>query len=144
MIEYCYSILNLNLDRKRGNITDELVEKRYLEALDRWDKQGIKFFKSEVKLQEYKEILKYAYERVKTKEDREEYDKLIYMQKRYEQIINPKDRRKKSTKPNLNKGKITDLNKKMQSKSTKEMVEQIKRQAEKDYPIPTPEELEER
>ena len=43
MVNY-YSILNLGLNKKRGNITDELVKNHYEKAMKLCEEQGIKFF----------------------------------------------------------------------------------------------------
>ena len=125
MVNY-YSILNLGLNKKRGNITDELVKNHYEKAMKLCEEQGIKFFGSMEALEDYKEMLKDAYRAIGTENARKHYDELLYTIEEY-----------------MRTKKVEKL---IEQKSKKvELLEQIKKQAQEKYPIPKPpKKLEER
>lgn len=149
MVNY-YSILNLGLNKKRGNITDELVKNHYEKAMKLCEEQGIKFFGSMEVLEDYKEMLKDAYRAIGTENARKHYDELLYTIEEYmrtkkvEKLIE-----QKSKKVELDKGKISNFKDAIRNitknEDTKEILEQIKKQAQEKYPIPKPpKKLEER
>lgn len=142
MVNY-YSILNLGLNKKRGNITDELVKNHYEKAMKFCEEQGIKFFGS-------MEVLEDAYRAIGTENARKHYDELLYTIEEYmrtkkvEKLIE-----QKSKKVELDKGKISNFKDAIRNitknEDTKEILEQIKKQAQEKYPIPKPpKKLEER
>lgn len=137
MVDY-YSILNLTIHKKRGEITNKLVKEHYEEAIKRCEEQRIKFFRTKENLDNYKEILNDAYMALANENARKHYDELMDMLEKHAQ----------TKKADTNKGKITNLKNAMQNMTktpdTKKMLEQIKEKAEKEHPIPKPEELGER
>lgn len=141
MVDY-YRILNLSMQKKQGKITDELVKKYYDEAMKR-DKEYNNFFDDE--------ILNDAYRALANENARKHYDELMDMLETHEQTKKAEKRKNiepKTRKVDTNKGKISNLKTAMQNMSkspdTKEILKQIKEQAEKEHPISKPEELGER
>lgn len=148
MVDY-YSILNLTIHKKRREITNELVKEHYEEAIKRCEEQGIKFFKTKENLDDYKEILNDAYMALANENARKHYDELMNMLEKEEQAKKLRKQQKSGEKTiGLGKGKISSLKEAMQNMSkspdTKEILKQIKEKAQKEHPIPKPEELEER
>lgn len=149
MVDY-YRILNLKWNKEKGNITDELVKKHYIERVKICEEYGIKFFKTEAMLNEYRIILDSAYMALATENARKQYDELIDMLEHIQTKKTEKQKniKHKTAKVDTNKGKISNLKTAMQnmtkSPDTKEMLKQIKEKAQKEHPIPTPEELGER
>lgn len=146
MVDY-YSILNLSLDKKRGNITDELVKRRYEEAMKICKEQGIKFFGSMEKLEENEEMLKDAYRALATENARKHYNELLSIIEEHKRTLKlEKGIEQKATKLGLDKGKISDLKNAFQNmtrtKDTKEILGKIRKQAQEKYPISKPEEFE--
>lgn len=139
MVDY-YRILNLSMQKKQGKITDEMVKKHYDEAMKR-KKDFYNFFDDE--------ILNDAYLALANENARKHYDELMDMlekdaqRKKSEKQINIES---KTRKVDANKGKISNLKNAMQNMSkspdTKEILKQIKEQAQKEHPIPKPEEFE--
>lgn len=136
MIDY-YRILNLSMQKKQGKITDELVKKKYDEAMKR-AKEYENFFDDE--------ILKDAYRALSNENARKHYDELRTMLEKEEQTKKLRKQQNSEEKTTgLGKGKISSLKVAMQnmykSPDTKEILKQIKEQAEKEHPISKPEEL---
>lgn len=147
MVDY-YRILNLKWNKEKGNITNELVEKHYKERVKICDEYGIKFFKTEAMLNEYRIILDSAYMALANENARKHYDELMDMLEKHAQTKKAEKQKNiepKTRKVDTNKGKITNLKNAMQNMTktpdTKKMLEQIKEKAEKEHPIPKPEEL---
>ena len=144
MVEYYYSILNLGLQKKRGDIiTDELVKKHYDECMKRCLEQGIKLFGNEENLQEHIAMLKEAYRAIGTENARRYTDELIAMIEEHRKTRNlekQKNIEPKTRKVDTDKGKISNLKTAMQNMSkspdTKEILKQIKEKAQKEHPIP--------
>lgn len=149
MVDY-YRILNLKWNKEKGNITDELVEKHYIERVKICEEYGIKFFKTEAMLNEYRIILDSAYMALATENARKQYDELIDMLEHIQtkETEKQKNIEPKTRKVDTNNGKISSLKVAMQNitktPDTKEILEQIKQKAQKDHLIPKPEELGER
>lgn len=146
MVEYYYSILNLGLNKQRGDtITDELVKKHYDECMEQCEKQGIKLFGSEEKLQEHIALVKEAYRALATETARKYTNELIDKIDKY-RLEKKQNIKQEKTRLDLGKGKISNLKNAMQNMSkspdTKEILKQIKEQAQKEHPIPKPEEFE--
>ncbi len=139
MIDY-YRILNLSMQKKQGKITDELVKEKYDEAMKRI-KEYENFFDAE--------ILDDAYRALANENARKHYDELMTMLEEDAQAKKSRKQQGSEEKTTeLGKGKISSLKEAMQNMSkspdTKEILKQIKEKAQKEHPIPKPEELGER
>lgn len=137
MIDY-YRILNLSMQKKQGKITDELVKEKYDEAMKRI-KEYENFFDAE--------ILDDAYRALANENARKHYDELMTMLEEDAQAKKSRKQQGSEEKTTeLGKGKISSLKEAMQNMSkspdTKEILKQIKEKAQKEHPIPKPEELE--
>lgn len=137
MIDY-YKILNLSMQKKQGKITDKLVKEKYDEAMNRV-KEYENFFDDE--------ILNDAYRALANENARKHYDELMNMLEKEEQAKKLRKQQKSGEKTiGLGKGKISSLKEAMQNMSkspdTKEILKQIKEKAQKEHPIPKPEEFE--
>lgn len=139
MIDY-YRILNLSMQKKQGKITDKLVKEKYDEAMKRI-KEYENFFDAE--------ILDDAYRALANENARKHYDELMTMLEEDAQAKKSRKQQGSEEKTTeLGKGKISSLKEAMQNMSkspdTKEILKQIKEKAQKEHPIPKPEELGER
>lgn len=148
MIDY-YKILRLALNKEKGNITDKLVKKRYDELIKVCREQG-KFFRNQDILDNYEMILNDAYLALANENARKHYDELMTMLEEDAQAKKSRKQQGSEEKTTeLGKGKISSLKEAMQNMSkkspdTKEILKQIKEKAQKEHPIPKPEELGER
>ena len=157
MTDY-YKILNVSLQKKKGTITDEMVEKNY----EAKRQQFLKMQKAEGKMKifgsdeigailenEYLDLLENAYYAIRTENARMHYDELYasiqeYLREKEQAKQNARsedkeDKKDQTMKEDSFQNILDTINKK--NPTTDQLISKIKEEAEKKYPIKKPENI---